>query len=86
MKNKVIQGQVIPINQSNIDTDVIIPKQYLKSIGKTGFGKFLFEIFIPLLSLIHFSGYAFNSLDDDPCKIIFKFKSSKKLYFFPVIQ
>ena len=35
--------QVIPINQSNIDTDVIIPKQYLKSIGKTGFGKFLFD-------------------------------------------
>ena len=43
MKNKIIQGQVIPINQSNIDTDVIIPKQYLKSIGKTGFGKFLFD-------------------------------------------
>jgi len=43
MKNKVIQGQAIPINQSNIDTDVIIPKQYLKSIGKTGFGKFLFD-------------------------------------------
>ena len=43
MKNKIIQGQVIPINQSNIDTDVIIPKQYLKSIGKTGIGKFLFD-------------------------------------------
>ncbi|MEC7832562.1 MAG: 3-isopropylmalate dehydratase small subunit [Pseudomonadota bacterium] len=43
MKNKIIQGQVIPINQSNIDTDVIIPKQYLKAIGKTGFGKFLFD-------------------------------------------
>ncbi|MEC9206192.1 MAG: 3-isopropylmalate dehydratase small subunit [Pseudomonadota bacterium] len=43
MKNKIIKGQVIPINQSNIDTDVIIPKQYLKSIGKTGFGKFLFD-------------------------------------------
>ena len=41
--NKIIKGQVIPINQSNIDTDIIIPKQYLKSIGKTGFGKFLFD-------------------------------------------
>ena len=43
MKEKVISGQVIPINQSNIDTDAIIPKQYLKSINKTGFGKFLFD-------------------------------------------
>ena len=43
MANKIIQGQVIPLNQSNIDTDVIIPKQYLKSIVKTGFGKFLFD-------------------------------------------
>tara|TARA_B100000965_G_C19588942_1_gene757088 strand:- start:619 stop:1281 length:663 start_codon:yes stop_codon:yes gene_type:complete len=43
MKNKVIQGQVIPINQSNIDTDAIIPKQYLKSINKSGFGPYLFD-------------------------------------------
>ena len=43
MKNKIIQGQVIPFNQSNIDTDAIIPKQYLKSIKKSGFGPFLFD-------------------------------------------
>jgi len=43
MKNKIIQGQVIPLNQSNIDTDAIIPKQYLKSIKKSGFGPFLFD-------------------------------------------
>ena len=43
MKNKIIHGQVIPFNQSNIDTDAIIPKQYLKSIKKSGFGPFLFE-------------------------------------------
>ena len=43
MKNKIISGQVIPINQANIDTDAIIPKQYLKSINKSGFGKFLFD-------------------------------------------
>ena len=40
---KIITGQVIPINKSNIDTDMIIPKQYLKSIRKTGFGPFLFD-------------------------------------------
>ena len=43
MKNKIISGQVIPLNQANIDTDAIIPKQYLKSINKSGFGKFLFD-------------------------------------------
>ena len=43
MKNKIIKGQVIPLNQSNIDTDAIIPKQYLKSIKKSGFGPFLFD-------------------------------------------
>jgi 3-isopropylmalate/(R)-2-methylmalate dehydratase small subunit len=43
MDNNIIKGQAIPINQSNIDTDAIIPKQYLKSIKKTGFGPFLFD-------------------------------------------
>lgn len=35
-------GTVVPIDLSNIDTDVIIPKQFLQKITKTGFGKFLF--------------------------------------------
>ena len=43
MKNKIITGQAIPFTQSNIDTDAIIPKQYLKSIKKSGFGPFLFD-------------------------------------------
>jgi len=43
MPNNIIKGQVIPINQINIDTDSIIPKQYLKAITKTGFGPFLFD-------------------------------------------
>ena len=43
MKNKIIKGQVIPLSQSNIDTDAIIPKQYLKSIKKSGFGPYLFD-------------------------------------------
>ena len=43
MKNKTIVGQAIPFTQSNIDTDAIIPKQYLKSIKKSGFGPFLFD-------------------------------------------
>jgi len=39
MKNN-FKGQVIPINRDNVDTDLIIPKQYLKSIKKSGFGPF----------------------------------------------
>ncbi|MBH03613.1 MAG: 3-isopropylmalate dehydratase small subunit [Xanthomonadales bacterium] len=37
------EGLVAPLDQSNIDTDAIIPKQYLKSIRKTGFGPYLFD-------------------------------------------
>lgn len=36
-------GVVAPLNRKNIDTDAIIPKQYLKSIQRTGFGKNLFD-------------------------------------------
>ena len=36
-------GTVAPLLQANIDTDQIIPKQYLKSIRKTGFGVYLFD-------------------------------------------
>lgn len=36
------QGLVYPLNRANIDTDQIIPKQFLKRIERTGFGQFLF--------------------------------------------
>jgi 3-isopropylmalate/(R)-2-methylmalate dehydratase small subunit len=35
-------GLVAPMDRSNVDTDQIIPKQFLKRIERTGFGKFLF--------------------------------------------
>ncbi|WP_174614382.1 3-isopropylmalate dehydratase small subunit [Virgibacillus ihumii] len=35
-------GSVLPLNRSNIDTDQIIPKQFLKRVERTGFGQFLF--------------------------------------------
>ncbi|MCR6110162.1 3-isopropylmalate dehydratase small subunit [Bacillus sp. A301a_S52] len=35
-------GKVYPLNRSNIDTDQIIPKQFLKRIERQGFGQFLF--------------------------------------------
>ncbi len=38
-----VTGLVAPLDRSNIDTDAIIPKQYLKSIRKTGFGPNLFD-------------------------------------------
>ena len=36
-------GTVAPLDRANVDTDAIIPKQYLKSIRRTGFGPFLFD-------------------------------------------
>lgn len=36
------KGIAAPLNRSNVDTDQIIPKQFLKRIERTGFGKFLF--------------------------------------------
>jgi len=36
-------GRVLPMDRANVDTDAIIPKQYLKSIHRTGFGPFLFD-------------------------------------------
>lgn len=36
-------GIVAPLNRANVDTDMIIPKQFLKSIKRTGFGQNLFD-------------------------------------------
>ena len=38
-----INGLVAPIDRANIDTDAIIPKQFLKSIKRSGFGPYLFD-------------------------------------------
>ena len=35
-------GEVVPLDRVNVDTDQIIPKQFLKRIERTGFGEFLF--------------------------------------------
>lgn len=37
------QGIVAPLDRANVDTDLIIPKQFLKSIKRTGFGDNLFD-------------------------------------------
>ena len=42
-KFTVHQGLVAPMDRENVDTDAIIPKQFLKSIRKTGFGENLFD-------------------------------------------
>lgn len=36
-------GLLVPLYRSNIDTDAILPKEYLKKINKIGFGEFLFD-------------------------------------------
>ncbi|MDA3902783.1 MAG: hypothetical protein PF441_04950, partial [Desulfuromusa sp.] len=40
---KTFSGLVAPLDRANIDTDAIIPKQFLKSIERTGFGPYLFD-------------------------------------------
>lgn len=42
-KFTVHQGLVLPLDRENVDTDAIIPKQFLKSIKRTGFGPNLFD-------------------------------------------
>ena len=39
----LLKGLVAPMDRENVDTDAIIPKQFLKSIRKTGFGQNLFD-------------------------------------------
>ena len=40
---KSIDGLVCPLDRANVDTDAIIPKQFLKSIKRSGFGPYLFD-------------------------------------------
>jgi 3-isopropylmalate/(R)-2-methylmalate dehydratase small subunit len=42
-KFSLLKGLVAPMDRENVDTDAIIPKQFLKSIRKTGFGQNLFD-------------------------------------------
>jgi 3-isopropylmalate/(R)-2-methylmalate dehydratase small subunit len=39
---KKFTGLVVPVDRVNVDTDAIIPKQFLKRIERTGFGQYLF--------------------------------------------
>ena len=41
-KFKTVESRPAPLDSSNVDTDQIIPKQFLKRIERTGFGQFLF--------------------------------------------
>ncbi|HET9763175.1 MAG TPA: 3-isopropylmalate dehydratase small subunit [Casimicrobiaceae bacterium] len=40
---RVLTGIVAPLDRANVDTDAIIPKQFLKSINRSGFGSNLFD-------------------------------------------
>ncbi|GBL46800.1 3-isopropylmalate dehydratase small subunit [Sulfuriferula multivorans] len=39
----LLDGLVVPLDRANVDTDAIIPKQFLKSIKRSGFGQNLFD-------------------------------------------
>src|SRR5438094_7477897 len=38
-----IEGTAVPLDRADVDTDQIIPAQYLKRVERTGFGPFLFD-------------------------------------------
>ena len=38
-----LDAVVVPLDRANVDTDAIIPKQFMKSILRTGFGDNLFD-------------------------------------------
>ncbi|MBU0784218.1 MAG: 3-isopropylmalate dehydratase small subunit [Gammaproteobacteria bacterium] len=38
-----LHSLVVPVNRSNVDTDALIPKQYIKMVERTGFGRYLFD-------------------------------------------
>ena len=40
---RIVTGLVLPLDRANVDTDAIIPKQFLKSIKRSGFGPNLFD-------------------------------------------
>lgn len=40
---RYLKSKPVPLDVVNVDTDQIIPKQFLKLLGKTGYGKFLFH-------------------------------------------
>ncbi|MBU9888441.1 MAG: 3-isopropylmalate dehydratase small subunit [Candidatus Omnitrophica bacterium] len=40
---KTCRGVIAPLDRANVDTDAIIPKQFLKSVSRTGFGEELFH-------------------------------------------
>ena len=42
-KFTVKSGLVMPLDRANVDTDFIIPKQFLKSVKRSGFGVNLFD-------------------------------------------
>ncbi|MEP7182045.1 MAG: 3-isopropylmalate dehydratase small subunit, partial [Betaproteobacteria bacterium] len=40
---RIVTGIAAPLDRANVDTDAIIPKQFLKSIKRSGFGPNLFD-------------------------------------------
>jgi 3-isopropylmalate/(R)-2-methylmalate dehydratase small subunit len=40
---RVVEGRMVPLDRADVDTDQIMPKQFLKRIERTGFGEFCFH-------------------------------------------
>ena len=42
-KLKIIKSTMLPLNMSNVDTDQIMPKQFIKRVERSGYGEYLFH-------------------------------------------
>ena len=67
-KFETFTGIVCPLDRSNVDTDAIIPKQFLKSIRRSGFGPHLFDQIAKFFQI----NIAFQR-DNDPVSLIVYF-------------
>ena len=62
---KTFRGEVATLERANVDTDQIIPKQFLKSIERTGFGPALFFA-VGLVALIRYLRRRNAAIKDAP--------------------
>ncbi|MCL6587317.1 MAG: 3-isopropylmalate dehydratase small subunit [Anoxybacillus sp.] len=70
MQFTIHTGKVAGLDRANIDTDQIIPKQFLKRIERTGFGKFLFYDWRYLADGTPNPDFALNRLENEGATIL----------------
>jgi 3-isopropylmalate/(R)-2-methylmalate dehydratase small subunit len=65
-----IRGTMVPLPRTDIDTDQIIPQQYLKRIERTGYGEFLFDSWARSPGGDPIDGFVLNNSARRPAKVL----------------